>query len=223
MRLAAVISLLILLTLRAGAVSPYFSTREGERMHYVRRNASNNKVVWTYDASVDSVYAGGINFTYDFHRPGGGQMYGGPLRLKMEINGDGDIMVDVASTMKTYVHNLFPRMDVRAEGGKTVLPAAMKPGDTLPDVVARARVLGMNYVVTYTERKVISREDFNAPAGTFACTVVGEHKVESGLGINRDVRTLTWYSVGLGVVKHETYDWKTGKLLTIETLESIEQ
>jgi len=203
------------------AESPYFSTRTGERMTYVRRNASNGRLVWTYVATVDSVYSGGIDFTYDFHRAGGSQMYGGPLRLKMAVEDNGDIRVDVAATMKTFVHNLFPKMEVWSDGGETLLPASMRPGDVLPDVLARAKLIGLSYNVSFSERKVLRRESFKTPAGTFDCLVVEEHKLESGLR-NREVRTLTWYSKGIGIVNHLTYDWKSGKLLTIETLESME-
>lgn len=212
---------LSLLTFSMDAGSPYFSTREGMRMHYERRNASNGNLVWTYDAIVDKVHDDGLDFTYDFHRPGGGQMYGGPLKLRMDISPDGDITVDVAATMKTYVHNIFPKVDVWSDGEKTLLPASMKPGDGLPDVTAKAKVLGLNYVVSYTGREVLRRESLETGAGVFDAVVVQEHKKETGLR-NREVRTLTWYIAGIGVGRHETYDWKTGKLLTIETLESIE-
>jgi len=222
MRRAVILAALLLLAFAANAGSPFFMTREGARMNYVRRSASNNKVTWTYVVSVDSVYLDGIEFTYDFHRPGGGQMYGGPLKMSMQLNEAGDITMDVASTVKTFVRNILPKADVFSEGGDTVLPASMSPGDCLPDVYADARVMKMNYHVSISGRKVLRRETVSVPAGTFDCTVVEEHKVESGLGRNRDIRTLTWYAAGVGEVKHESYDWRTQKLMTVEVLESVE-
>lgn len=222
MKRLAIVALLMFLAVCAEAGSPYFSTRSGTRMHYVRRNASNNKMVWSYDVSVDSVYAGEIDFTYDFHRPGGGQMYGGPLKMSMLLSDGGDITMDVAATVKTFVHNIFPKTEVWSEGGETCLPASMSPGDSLPEVFSSARVLKMNYNVSITGRSVLRRETIVTPAGSFDCLVVEEHKVESGLGRNRDIKTLTWYAAGTGEVKHESYDWKTQKLLTVEMLESVE-
>lgn len=222
MRRILAILTLSLLAFEMNAGSPYFSTREGARMHYVRRNASNGRLVWTYVVIVDKVHPDRIDFTYDFHRPGGGQMYGGPLKLTMDVSPAGDITVDVAGTMATFVHNIFPKVEVQSDGGKTMLPAAMEPGDLLPDVQTNAKVLGMKYVVSYDERKVLRREKLETPAGTFDAVVVEEHKKENGLGNNRNVRTVTWYVAGLGVARHESYDWKTGKQLTIEIIESIE-
>ncbi|MCQ2181866.1 MAG: hypothetical protein MJY89_00450 [Bacteroidales bacterium] len=213
---------LLLLAFGANAGSPYFATREGTVMSYVRRNASEDKVVWKYTVSVNEVHPDGIDFTYDFHRPGGGQMYGGPLNMFMSLDEDGNISMDVAATVKNFVHNIFPQKEIWSEGGETQIPSSMRPGDVLPDVRAKARVLGMNYNVDINGRSVLRSETISTPAGTFDCLVVEEHKVESGLGRNRDIRTLTWYSAGIGEVRHESYDWKTQKLLTVEVLESIE-
>ena len=50
--------------------------------------------------------------------------------------------------------------------------------------------------------------------------VVEEHKVESGPGHHRDVTNLTWYSKGIGYVRHDTF--VKGVPDTSEILYSIE-
>lgn len=221
MKRLAVLAAFLLLAADVFAGSPYFCTREGAKMHYARRSAAG-RLVWTYDSVVLRADAERIDFTWTFKRPGGSVMYGGPVKVSLSLNEGGDMELDVAATVKSLVNNLFPRVEVKSEGGLTVLPSTMAPGDALPDVNGTAEVLGMKYRVHYDGRRVLRRETLNLPAGEFDCLVVEEHKVESGLGRNRDIRTLTWYSAGIGEIRHESYDWKSGKLLTVEVLESVE-
>lgn len=225
--IVAVLLLLLLAPHASSAASPWFCTTQGRRLGYVRHNADNGRVKWLYAISFDKVSAGPaggstVEYSYDFRKPGGGQMYGGPIRMSAAISPAGDVTLDIAATMQAVFGNMFSKAKPASEGGLTVLPATLGPGDSLPDASAVVTVLGMKYTVTVTERSVVRREPLRTPAGTFDCIVVSEHKVESGIGRNRDVRTLTWYAAGVGEVRHDTFDWKTGKLQTYETLESID-
>ena len=226
MRRLCAISALLLVSLAASAASPWFCTTQGRRLSYVRHNAENGRVKWRYTMTFERVGEGPegttVDYTYDFRKPGGAQMYGGPIEMCAHISSAGDVTLDIAATLHAVFRSMFPKANIVSDGGLTVLPAALEPGDSLPDASAVVTVLGMKYTVSVTERSVLRREPLRTPAGTFDCIVVSEHKVENGVGRNRDVRTLTWYAAGVGEVRHDTFDWKTGKLQTFETLESID-
>lgn len=223
----AALLLLLLAPQVSSAASPWFCTTQGRRLAYVRHNAENGRVKWLYTMTFDKVSTGPdggctVEYTYDFRKPGGAQMYGGPIEMCAHISSAGDVTLDIAATLHAVFSNMFPKAKIASEGGMTALPAALEPGDSLPDASAVVTVLGMKYTVSVTERSVVRREPLRTPAGTFDCIVVSEHKIENGVGRNRDVRTLTWYAAGVGEVRHDTFDWKTGKLQTFETLESID-
>lgn len=206
------------------AAQPFFCNSQGCVLSYVRRGPDGGKVKWKYTVTIDRVVkdASGstVDYTYDFRKPGGAQMYGGPIALRAQISENGDVALDLAATMLSIFRNMFPRSSFSSEGGRTVLPADLAPGHTLPDASAEVRVGALRYDVTVTERKVLREERIKTPAGEFDCLVVSERKVEGGLR-SRNVRTLTWYARGVGEVRHDTMD-KNGKLQTSEVLESIE-
>lgn len=206
------------------AAQPFFCNSQGRVLSYVRRGPDGGKVKWKYTVTIERVEkdASGstVDYTYDFRKPGGAQMYGGPIALRAQISENGDVALDLAATMLSIFRNMFPRSSFSSEGGRTVLPADLAPGHTLPDASAEVRVGALRYDVTVTERKVLREERIKTPAGEFDCLVVSERKVEGGLR-SRNVRTLTWYARGVGEVRHDTMD-KNGKLQTSEVLESIE-
>ncbi len=214
----------VLATFTLDAAQPYFCNSQGRVLSYVRRGPDGDRVKWKYTISIDGVSDASdgekVDYTYDFRKPGGAQMYGGPIALRAQIAENGDVTLDLAATMLAVFRNMFPRSSFSSEGGRTVLPAGIEPGDTLSDASAEVKVGALRYNVSVTGRKVLRRERLNTPAGEFDCIVVYEHKVETGLR-SRDVLTLTWYARGVGEVRHDTMD-KKGKLVTSEVLESID-
>ena len=223
MRLRAVISALLLAAaLPAPAGNPYFCTGQGRRLIYERHYADGGRLKWRYTFSIDKVEDGSVDYSYDFRKANGAQMYGGPILMHAGVDSVGAVTLDLSATMQAVFRNLFPKADVSSEGGLTVLPADLQPGDTLEDASAVVKVLGMRYTVRVSERSVLRRETLATPAGEFDCVVVAERKVENGAGRNRDVLTHTWYAEGVGEVRHDTYDYKSSKLQTVESLISIE-
>lgn len=226
MRRLAVITALLLLSFAALAGTPWFCGTQGTRLSYVRRYAESGKVRWRYTMSLDKVEAGSggtvVDFTCDFRKPGGAQMYRGPVSSTVRIAPNGDVTLNTAESMYSVFRNIFPKADITSEGGETALPSELREGDLLPDVFSLVKVHGMRYVTKITDRKVLRMESVVTPAGSFDCVVISEHKTESGPGRNRDVLTHTWYARGTGMVRHDTFDRKTKKLLTSEVLEMIE-
>lgn len=217
---------MLVLTLQPVAAQGFFCTTQGVKLHYVRRYAVNGKVKWRHVMTigrVDENPDGSLTVSYssDFSRPNGKQMYGGPISLKADIGSDGRVTLNLAESMISTLHNIFPKADPISSSGFTSLPSGLRPGDILPDVHAEAKMLGMTYRVSVTDRHVLSLDTLDTAAGRFACVVVSEHKVERAPAYNRTTTAHTWYSPGTGMVRHDTYD-SGMRLETVEVLENVE-
>lgn len=208
----------------AGAVEPYFCTRQGARLRYVRTDAGDGTIVWRHTMSIDEVSGNGngstVGYSSLFTKANGGRMYGGPVALNASIDGDGKVTMSVAESLASVFANVVGARNVRQEGGVTILPSDMKPGDVLPDITGSASAGPLKITVSVTDRKVLREETLKTPAGTFECVVVQEHKVEKGVR-NRVTTARTWYARGVGMVRHDTYD-KNMKLDTSEVLQAID-
>ena len=139
------------------------------------------------------------------------------------ISREGDATLDIASSLVSVLRGvLWKNAKITAEGGKTLLPSVLVPGDTLRSAAGKVKALGMTMNVTVTERKVLGTDTLTTPAGTFPCVIVSEHKVEKGMMRNRVTTARTWYARGIGMVRHDTYDMNL-ILETSEVLEKIER
>ena len=196
--------------------------REGARMEYVRKETGDGSFRWRHVLVVTSSVESGplrtVTTSSAFLKSNGRPLYKSDVTERFTITAD-DVSADMGEAMASYVK---ARTGLNATGSGTlsVLPAGIQPGDTLPPVVAQTKVGLLTYNVKVTERKVLREETVSVPAGTFRCMVVEEHKVESGPGHHRDVTNLTWYSKGIGYVRHDTF--VKGVSDTSEILYSIE-
>ena len=218
-----VVVALLLPGLLGSAAEPYFCLRKGAELYYERTDATSGKLKRTTTWWIDAVAPEGaglrVDYTFTLRKPGGAPMYGGPSAMSVRVDADGTVRMDLGNSMRAVFANMFPTAEIVSVGDPTLLPAGMKPGDTLPDAHSVVTVLGMKYRTTVTERQVLRRETVTTPAGTFDCLVVREHKEERGPGINRTTTAETWYARGIGYVRHDTYD----KNLRLETTEVLKK
>ena len=215
---AALILLALSLSLFSMAGEPYFCNKQGSRLHYERKDTRDGTLVWRHVMTISSVgHDGTVNYSSFFTRPGGASMYGGPVPLTVTISSVGDVEMNVAESVGAIFSNVFGTRSPKTDGGKSVLPSDMEPGDILPDVSGTASTKLVSMDVRVTERRVLQRESLTTPAGTFDCIVVQEHKVEKGAFRNRVTTARTWYARGVGMVRHDTYD----KNMVLETSEIL--
>ena len=64
---------------------------------------------------------------------------------------------------------------------------------------------------------MLRHENISVPAGTFHCIVVRERKLERRPLYRNDRITLTWYALGYGLVRHDTF-FLDGELESSEQL-----
>ena len=213
----------LLLACTQSVAQGYFVDRTDVKLEYVRKSASDGKFVWRQVLSVIGITDAGTYTKYtikaDFYKQNGKPLFKGNVKETAIVEKHtGDVKLDVGSAMASYIKARIG-IDATASSVPAELPAAVEPGDTLPPVMAQAKVGPLTYKVVINDRKVLRREKVTVPAGTFDCIVVSEHRLETGPGHNRDVTNLTWYSKGVGYVRHDTY--QKGVLDTSEILQRI--
>lgn len=223
----AIIVIIMLLTAFSGSYAqeaePYFCVRDGATLEYERR-FTDGQVKWYHTMKIMEVEgvsesASVVEYTSHILNHKMKPYYGDePARLSARIEG-GDVVLNVAESVAAVFRTLLPQKSkISSTGGESALPLDMAPGDTLPDVYASVKALGMTMKITVTQRRVLRYETITTAAGTFDCLVVRERKVEKGMGRNRHTVADTWYSKGVGMVRHDTHDknmvLQTSELLT---------
>lgn len=201
----------------AAAQTPFYCTQAGTTLEYVRTKADDGKVVWNHRLSVLENKAGQVRCNSLFTKDNGKQI--ASVDYTAKIDADGAVTTDLNATLMSAIKNFLPKADIKADYSPTTLPGTLTPGATLPDAASVITVLGRPFRTTVTERKVLRTETLKTPAGTFPCTVVTEHKIEKFFLYNRDTISYTWYSAGIGMVRHDT--WKNGRCETSEVLVSF--
>lgn len=224
-RILLFLVLVLMLPVSVRASDGYICSSEGTVLGYVRRNVDDGSVRWHHKMTIQSVTmrtdsSRTVLYESDFKKANGRQMYGGAVSLSSEVSAVGDVSMDMSQTLRSAFANIFPKMKITSEGGIARVPCRLTAGEPLPSVRAVARAAGVEYTMTVSDRRVEGRDTITTPAGTFPCTVVFEHKVEKTVGYNRETSSRTWYCIGVGMVRHDTYDKKM-RLETTEILETI--
>lgn len=213
---------LLLPGLAALAGEPYFCLQKGRTLYYERYDASGTKLRRTTTLDIMSVEPSGsgrrVEYGFTLRKASGAVMYGGRSVLVNEIDADGTVRADLGASLKAVIQTFLAGADPVSNGDTALLPADMKPGDTLPEAHCSVETAALKYRIDVTERQVLRAERITVPAGTFDCMVVREHKVERGPGHHRDTVSDSWYAPGVGYVRHDTYDSKYMRLDTTEVL-----
>ena len=221
--------LLAMLTLAATRMSgqenaPYFCNKANTTLEYTRTTAEG-EIKWYHTMAIKEAHNNGDTTTINYtsyienhkHKPYYGKT---PAELTAAISKQG-VTLNVAESVAAVFRTLFPgNTRITSTGGESALPSNMAPGDTLPDVNASVKALGMTMKITVTQRQVLRFETIQTPAGSYHCIVIREQKTEKGMGRNRHTIADTWYSKGTGMVRHDTYNLNL-ELQTSEILTSI--
>ena len=204
-------------------VQGYCPDSKGQVLEYVRKNNSDGSFKWRHTIKVTDVKESGsyLDFTSKsvFSKSNGKPLYRREVVETYRVDKKtGNLQMEVGSAMASYI-KAVTGLNASAENVYSGLPADLKPGDILPDVSAQVNLGPLTYKLHVFDRKVLRRETISVPAGTFECLVISENKTETGPGHNRSVTNITWYSKGVGYVRHDTYIKE--KLDTSEKLVNI--
>ena len=186
----------------------YYCERQGATLEYVRKYVKDGKFCWRHILNISEVNQQGntrkIVSTSSFIKANGKPLYKGDVTEHVIVDEKDNVKTDMGQLTVSYIK---ARTGLNAQGASvnTVLPSDVEVGDTLPMIFAEAKVGPLSATVKLYDRKFIKKETISVPAGTFDCIVLEEKKIETGPGHNRTVRTLTWYTKGIGFVRHDTY------------------
>ena len=215
MKRILLLMLLLLPALWARAGEPFTTTTAGRTLVYERTKA-NGRVEYTSTMQYTGVRREGgkliVEYTFTIHGPGGNELYGGAAPMSTTVTADGTTEQDLGASLKAVLHNMFPGAAQEVETVPARLPANLKPGDRLPDAHARVKTGVLTHTMDITEREVLRTERITVPAGTFDCVVLREHKIEHGVGRERDNICENWYAPGIGPVRHDSYRLVNGVL-----------
>lgn len=215
MKRILLLMLLLLPALWARAGEPFTPTKAGTTLVFERTKA-NGRVEYTSTMQYTGVRREGgkliVEYTFTIHGPGGNELYGGAAPMSTVVTADGTTEQDLGASLKAVLHNMFPGAAQEVETVPARLPANLKPGDRLPDAHARVKTGVLTHTMDITEREVLRTERITVPAGTFDCVVLREHKIEHGVGRERDNICENWYAPGIGPVRHDSYRLVNGVL-----------
>lgn len=205
-----------LLALPAPAAEPWFCVTPGKTLVYERSRSGDGRLERSSTMQITAVRQTGGGRAVDYRLtvlgPGGKPLYGGAAPMTVGIDADGGVLLDLGASVQAVLHNMLPHAEQRIEGIPALLPAEMKPGERLPDAHSIVRTGVLTHTVDITERTVLRFERIRVPAGEFDCVVLREHKVERGIGRNRDTVSENWYARGVGLVRHDSYLYNKGNL-----------
>lgn len=189
---------------------PLFCTDPGTHLYYERYKANSQQLLQTTDIDVDSVEetAKGllVHTSVVLRQKGKRVMLGGKASITTAIDAAGNTSSDLASSVKGFVLEVFPKAKIKSSGTLAVMPRLLHPGDTLPEAHCRLELPLLVITVDVTGREVLRKEQITTPAGTFDCVVVRSRKVEDIPLHYKDNWQDDWYAPGIGYVRHMIYD-----------------
>ena len=200
----------------------YFCTTKGATFMYERRTPSSGKLWWRHTMRIHDVTQRpdgvlDVAFSTHFQSEQVKSPVEGPVPAWATVLTSGDVQFDIAETAATAIKRMFKSLKFKSEGGLSTLKVAATPGDSLQEIHAVISWSAFRYTIDYTERKVLRHETISVPAGTFHCIVVRERKLERRPLYRNDRITLTWYALGYGLVRHDTF-FPDGELESSEQL-----
>lgn len=129
---------------------------------------------------------------------------------------DGEVVrLDMNFMLDPSVSENLSGMEIEVSGDALQIPSNLTPGMELPDAQLEIKAMSggvkiMTIRQKVTNRKVEGTETITTPAGTFECIKFSQ-TTEMKMLVTKKYKTVTWFAVGVGMVKSETYD-KRGKL-----------
>ncbi|MBI1226264.1 MAG: hypothetical protein GC192_13605 [Bacteroidetes bacterium] len=125
---------------------------------------------------------------------------------------DGGLYMDMSGMFDPRSMAGFKDMEMEMAGSALEFPAKLIPGQTLPDgnITMKASSGGMTLMtmtLEVTNRKVEAAEVVTTPAGTFECVKISQ-ETEMKAIIKRKFKTVSWFAIGVGMVKSENLDEK---------------
>jgi len=140
---------------------------------------------------------------------------------------DGSFEIDMMANFQSEQMAAWENMEMSVDGDPLIIPSGVEAGDVLPDAsltvsVASTGPIAMGMTVEVTERKIEAVESITTPAGTFECIKISQTTSSKVMGIKIIGKSIEWYSIGVGIVRSESYK-KNGKMMGYSELTALKQ
>ena len=221
MKRILLVALVATIAAGAQAQSTFFPTKAGTALTYVQNNA-NGKAESYLRYSINEVEGSGINMSVlyevevlDKNRKPSNPPVVIPLKTVIE---KGIVTFDMKQMFLDRPKDL--QADMNITGMPMKLPSDIEPGWVLRNVdVIMTMSTGATKMMTMTEGKCLAIEEVKVPAGTFRCHKITQIVACTEMNITTTTRVVSWYALGTGIVKTETYNDKDKLQSSMELIE----
>lgn len=135
---------------------------------------------------------------------------------------DGVVEMDMSKYIPEETMESFKNMDVEMEFEAITIPENLEVGQYLEDGGVTMTIAGpmqMKMEIKIQDRKVMSKEEIEVPAGTYDTYKINSI-IKFDAMITRETKNIEWIANNVGVVRSEQYD-KNGKLNSYTVLMEI--
>ena len=217
---------LLIISVTAGlyAQNAFFTTKKGAELTYVQKDARDKATSYS-KITIKDVKGSGRNMTISYvteildknrkpHKP--------PQEVSMTVVIKDDV---VSMDMKDMFANMVsdPSIKVEFTGTPQEIPANIKVGQSIKnsEMTMTMDVSGMKIttVVKTTDVKCEAIEDITVPAGTFKCCRISETITTVSMGNTTVTKVISWYALGIGQVKSQSFDSRNNLLGSTELVE----
>jgi hypothetical protein len=135
------------------------------------------------------------------------------------------IYLDMVDFLSPDAMVAYEGMEMEISADRLPFPSNAKPGDQLEDGVISMLVRNegvniLNIVVQVYERKVVSEEIIETPAGPFSCLKIKYNMLSQFGFVKLNMSVVEWFNKDFGTVRSESYN-KKGKLTGYTELQEI--
>lgn len=212
-KLIVIISMLVV-SIGAMAVEPFFPTKKGMVLEYADKNSKGKIQSYSIITIQEVDYVDEANMTVTYKLETLDEKKNPVLMidaLKVKIE-EGYVHFDPTSNMGQIMEG----MEIKGRG--IILPSDIKTGDKLDDYNISVAAMAME--VNCTNINVTANENIDVDGTSYDCFKVETAVNSKVVFLKTQGTTSVWYARGIGDVKTETYD-KKGKLLSSKELISV--
>ncbi|MDR0448724.1 MAG: hypothetical protein LBH07_08660 [Treponema sp.] len=215
-----------IITIAAGlyAQNTFFPSKAGMVLTYANKDAKGKATSYTV-ITVMNVQGSGRNMTItymgetlDKNR----KRSNPPNEIEYQVVvKDGVVILDMKSMFPGMKND--PTIQVEITGTAMEIPANLQPGQTLKDADVTMSVdmiiTKLTTVMKMTEGKDLAVEDVTVQGGAFKCHKISQKVTTTIMRKTTVTTTLSWYALGIGTIKTESYDEKNKLIGSMELIE----
>jgi hypothetical protein len=210
-----IIMAMLVISISAGlyAQTAFFATKAGMELTYAEKNAKGNATAYT-KMTIKNVQGSGSNMTISYiveildkNRKSLKPPHEVPLTVIVRNN-------VVTLDMKGMFASVFKDESIKVDitGTPQEIPNNLQPGQKLKDSETTMTIdMGFTKMSTVTKTTggiCEAIEDIKVAAGTFKCHKMSQTVSSTAMGKTTTMKIISWYAVGIGTVKTETYNDK---------------